>query len=150
MRCEHGQAILPLTWHGALGSWEGQGGPRALYRLAAQPTMAEMVSAPAGTSCLGFHLLFSMGWYKISSQSLEDSPAASSQAELRKKGVMPAHVLGEGWEGRGLICHGCCMVMEGKGWAQGLCSHLLGDAGAGVHVEPPSTAVCVEKREQGK
>ena len=85
MRCKHAPAILPLTWHGELGSWEGQGGPGALQGPAAQPAMAEMLTAPAGTSRLGFHLPSQMGWYKISSQSLEDSPAAPSQAELRKR-----------------------------------------------------------------
>lgn len=46
MKCEHAPSILPLTWHGELGYWECQGGPGALQRSAAQPTMAEMVSTP--------------------------------------------------------------------------------------------------------
>lgn len=47
--------------------------------------MADMLSAPAGTSWLGFHLPTQMGSYKISSQSLGGSPAAPSQTELRKR-----------------------------------------------------------------
>lgn len=73
------------SWHGDLGSWESQGGPGVLQAPAAQPTMGEMVSAPAGTAWLGFHLPSQMGWHKISSQPLEDSPAAPSQAELKKR-----------------------------------------------------------------